>query len=67
MGLLFIGGGLGGLRTLTLEAVEALKGCKRVYVDTYTSIWQHEFFGGGEDSLHRGCFGWKEFTGGQNA
>ena len=43
MGLLFIGGGLGGLRTFTVEAVEALKGCKRVYVDTYTSIWQHEF------------------------
>ncbi len=43
MGLLFIGGGLGGLRTLTIEAVEALKGCKRIYVDTYTSIWQHEF------------------------
>ena len=43
MGLLFIGGGLGSLRTLTLEAVEAIRSCERVYVDTYTSIWQPEF------------------------
>jgi len=39
MPLFFVGGGIGGVGGLTVEAVETLKRCDVVYVDVYTSLW----------------------------